>query len=332
MLGESLDTEVKHYLTAVRKGGGVITTAITMASATAIVRRADRNLLSENGGPIAITANWAKSLLYRMNFVKRRGSTAMKMTPENFDNIKEQFIYDVKTVVDMEDIPPELVFISIVPGSSWTMELKGSKRVEIAGSGDKRQITALLCGTMAGEFLAPQLIYQGKTSACLPKHKFPSDWHITCTPNHWSNESKMIEYIKLIIIPYVEQKRKELKLSKNQAALALFDVFKGHQTPVTSLLEEHNILVVPIPANCTDRLQPMDLSINKAAKDFMRSKWYATQVQVQLDEGAISISPVNLRMSLMKPIGARWLVSLYDYIRANNSLVLNGFKAAGILL
>lgn len=146
----------------------------------------------------------------------------------------------------------------------------------------------------------------------------------------------MIEYIKLIIIPYVEQKRKELKLSKNQAALALFDVFKGQQTePVTSLLEEHNILVVPIPANCTDRLQPMDLSINKAAKDFMRSKfreWYATQVQVQLDEGAISISPVNLRMSLMKLIGARWLVSLYDYIRANDSLVLNGFKAAGILL
>ena len=184
-------TEVKHYLTAVRKGGGVITTAITMASATAIVRRADRNLLSENGGPIAITANWAKSLLYRMNFVKRRGSTAMKMTPEKFDNIKEQFIYDVKTVVDMEDISPELVFnwdqtgISIVPGSSWTMELKGSKRVEIAWSGDKRQITALLCGTMAGEFLAPQLIYQGKTSACLPKYKFPSDWHITCTPNHW---------------------------------------------------------------------------------------------------------------------------------------------------
>ncbi len=128
----------------------------------------------------------------------------------------------------MEDIPPELIFnwdqtgISLVPGSSWTMELKGSKRVEIAGSGDKRQITALLCGTMAGEFLPPQLIYQGKTSACLPKHKFPSNWHITCTPNHWSNENKMIEYINLIFIPYVEQKRKELELSKNQAALALF--------------------------------------------------------------------------------------------------------------
>lgn len=67
-LGEKLDGEVKHYIRAVREGGGVVTTAITMAAATAIVRRADRNLLSENGGPIDITVNWAKSLLYRMGF------------------------------------------------------------------------------------------------------------------------------------------------------------------------------------------------------------------------------------------------------------------------
>ena len=52
----------------------MITTSITMASATAIIRRADRNLLSEYGGPIMITANWAKSLLFHMGFVKRRGN------------------------------------------------------------------------------------------------------------------------------------------------------------------------------------------------------------------------------------------------------------------
>jgi hypothetical protein len=43
------------------------------------------------------------------------------------------------------------------------------------------------------------------------------------------------------------------------------------------------------------------------------------------------VSPVDLRMSTMKPRGDRWLVSLYDYIKGHNSLVLNGFKAAGIL-
>ena len=265
----------------------------------------------------------------------------MKVTVTNFEALKEQFLLDIKAVMEMENIPPELVFnwdhtgISIVPGSSWTMELKGSKRVEIVGISDKRQITAVLCGTLTGEFLPPQLIYQGKTSARLPRHKFPDDWHITCTPNHWSNEDKTREYINKIIIPYVQQKRKELKLSSDQPALALFDVFKGQQTEdIADLLEENNIIVVPIPANCTDRLQPMDLSVNKSAKEFMRGKfreWYATQVQKQLDEGASQISPVDLRMSIMKPLGARWLVSLHDYIKEHNSLILNGFKAAGIL-
>lgn len=214
-------------------------------------------------------------------------------------------------------------------------ELKGSKRVEITGISDKRQITAVFCGTLAGDFLPPQLIYQGKTSACLPRHKFPNDWHITCTPNHWSNEEKMKEYLKEIFIPYVQQKRQELGLPPNQAALALFDVFKGQQTEsITSILEANNIIVVPIPANCTDRLQPMDLSVNKAAKDFMRQKfreWYATEVQKQLDDGATVISPVDLRMSVMKPLGSLWLVSLYDYIRDHEAIVKNGFKAAGIL-
>ena len=275
-----------------------------------------------------------------MKFVKRRGSSTAKLTVENFEAVKEQFLLDINAVVEMEDVPPELVFnwdqtgISIVPGSSWTMEVKGSKRVEIAGMNDKRQITAVFCGTLTGEFLPLQLIYQGKTSACLPRYKFPDDWHVTCTPNHWSNEEKMKEYMEKIIIPYVDRKRKELKVPSDQPALAIFDVFKGQQTEaIAELLEENNIYVVSVPANCTDRLQPMDLSVNKSAKDFMRSKfrdWYAAQVQQHLHEGE-DTAPVDLRMSTMKPLGARWLVSLYDYLKEQPSIIENGFKAAGML-
>ena len=275
-----------------------------------------------------------------MNFVKRRGSSTAKMTVTNFEAVKEQFLIDVNAVVEMEDIPPELILnwdqtgISIVPGSTWTMEAKGSKRVEIVGTSDKRQITAVFCGALTGEFLPPQLIYQGKTPACLPRYKFPNDWHVTYTPNHWSNEDKMKEYIEFNIIPYVDGKRSELNLQSDQPVLAIFDVFKGQQTEdIMQLLDEHNIHVVSVPANCTDRLQPMDLSVNKSVKEFMRSKfrdWYSAQVQDQLDEGE-EISPVDLKMSTMKPLGARWLVSLYDYLRENNSIIENGFKAAGIL-
>lgn len=96
--------------------------------------------------------------------------------------------------------------ISIVPGSSWTMELKGSQRVEIVGIREKCQITAVLCGSLTGD----QLIYQGKTSACFSHIDFPDGWHVTCTLN-WSNE-KMKEYIWsiYIIVPYTRCKCIEL--------------------------------------------------------------------------------------------------------------------------
>ena len=177
---------------------------------------------------------------------------------------------------------------------------------------------------MAGDLLPLQLIYQGKTSACLPRIDFPADWHVICTPNHWANEEKMKEYLELIVIPYLQRKLKEIKLTADQPALAIFDVFIAQQTEdILALLEEHNIHVVSVPVNCTDRLQPIDLSVNKSVKEFMRSKfkeWYAAQVLKQLDEGA-NIAPVDLKFSTLKPLGARRLISMYDYLREHDSTI-----------
>ena len=78
-----------------------------------------------------------------------------------------------------------------MPVSSWTMEKQGEKRVEITGKDDKRQITAVFAVTLNGEFLTVQLVYQGKTERCLPSFKFPRDWDIKYTANHWCNESTM---------------------------------------------------------------------------------------------------------------------------------------------
>ena len=106
------------------------------------------------------------------------------------------------------------------------------------------------------------------------KSQFPDEWHITHSPNHWSNETTMVNYITKIIIPYVKNKRKELGKTDDQVALAIFDEFKGQVTQSCSeLLTRNNILFVCIPPNCTDRLQPLDISLNKAAKDFMKQQF-----------------------------------------------------------
>lgn len=236
----------------------------------------------------------------------------------------------------MEEIPNCLIDhtgLNYVPSSQWTMAKEGSQRVELVGLNDKRQITAVFGCTMEGDFLPPQLIYAGKTPRCLPTMKFPSDWHVTYTCNHWANEKTTLDYIEKILIPYISSKREALSLHPEHPSLVIFDKFKGQCTAtVLSLLDKHNIYMVVVPGNCTDRLQPLDVSVNKAAKDFLRQKfreWYANQVLSQLRNENDDVHS-DLKLSIVKPLGAKWLIELYDYFKTNSGIIQNGFRGAGI--
>lgn len=246
------------------------------------------------------------------------------------------------TTVALEEIPPELVLnwdqtgLKIVPSSSWTMERCGVKRVDMLGINDKRQITAVFCGSLTGDFLPVQLIYAGKTPRCHPKFNFPPGWDITHAPKHWSNEDTMLQYISNIVVPYVESMRE--KFDEDPAALIVMDNFKGQVTPkVNQLLEEHRIHVCLLPPNTTDRLQPLDISVNKPAKEFLRRKfqeWYFEKIMEQIDGDrdidGVEISPVNLGLPVLKELGAQWLVQMAEYISDNPQMIVNGFVRAGI--
>ncbi len=188
------------------------------------------------GGHITLTVGWAKSLLRRVHFTKRRGTTKARFLPEQFKQLKTSFLQEIINIVTMEDIPAELIFnwdqtgLNLVPVSTWTMACKDSKRVEIKGLGDKRQITGVFCGTLIGEFLPIQFIYTGKTARCHPSYEFPADWDVTHTPNHWSNEGTMIQYIDNVIALFVSSVRDNLGKDHDQAALGIFDNFTGQLT------------------------------------------------------------------------------------------------------
>jgi len=136
------------------------------------------------------------------------------------------------------------------------------------------------------------------------------------------------ECINKVILPFVGAKRKELKLQSDHPALVIYDEFKSQLTD--SVYDTNRIYVVKVPPNCTDRLQPMDLSVNKSAKEFLRTKfclWYSEQVEKKLAKCDTGL--VDTRMSVMKPIGASWLKSLFTYLEENQMIAKNGFKAAG---
>lgn len=342
LIGNVIDNQVQSYLRRVRDGGGIVTARIAVAAARGILLACDRSKLAEFGGHIQLGSSWAYSLLNRMKFVQRKATTSKSKLPvERFAEVKKQFLNDVVSIVEFMEIPAELILnwdqtgIKIVPSCTWTMDQQGSKRVEIVGVTDKRQITAVFCGSLTGDFLPIQVVYKGKTSRCHPHFKFPDSWHVTHSPRHWSTETTMLAYVSEVIVPYVEAIRASLNESK--PALVIMDNFKGQCTQqVDDVLEQNDILVCRLPPNTTDRLQPMDISVNKPAKNFLKRKfeqWYAEEINNQLQDEDVetaTLQPIDLGMPIMKELGAKWLVEMADYIAENPQFIVNGFIRSGI--
>jgi len=117
------------------------------------------------------------------------------------------------------------------------------------------------------------------------------------------------------------------------------DNFKGQTTPsVSNLLEENNIHVCLLPPITTDRLQPLDVAINKPAKEFIRHKfqeWYSKEVSQQIDElegDVAALQPIDMGLSRMKELGANWIEQMVEYISDNPEFIVRGFVRSGISL
>lgn len=294
LIGQELDKSVQSFIASLRKVGGVVNTAIVLGAAHGIISVRQPSLLREHGGPVELTKSWAKSLLKRMGYVKRRGSNAGKVAVARFEELKEAYLADIKAEMIMNDIHEDLVFnwdqtaLQLVPTGEWTMHEAKAKVIPITNSDDKWQITAVLATTMTGRYLPAQLIFKGKTPRCHPTLEVPHGWDLWHSCNHWSTEETMVRYLMKIIFPFVTRRRKELNLNEHSPALAIFDGFKGQTTETMyNLLASQNIRVVKVLANCTDKLQPMDVSLNKPMKEEMRKRfqaWYATNVHKQLEQ------------------------------------------------
>ena len=148
-----------------------------------------------------------------------------------------------------------------------------------------------------------QLIYGGKTRKCLPRFKYPEKFSLSYNETHYSNEKEACKFIEEILQPYITKITERENLPVDQKSLVIMDVFKGQVTPmVLNLYKESNVVVVLVPTNMTNFLQPLDLTITVK---FMRGKfnaWYSLRTENQLDAGK-QLQDIDdpLRLSLLKP-------------------------------
>uniref|UniRef100_A0A0L8IGK7 DDE-1 domain-containing protein n=1 Tax=Octopus bimaculoides TaxID=37653 RepID=A0A0L8IGK7_OCTBM len=220
-----------------------------------------------------------------MGFVKCKGAKAAITLPSSFENIKDDFLGRVQTVVEKHKIPPSMIVnfgLSIIPVKDWTMEQQGAKQVQIHGVNNKRQAT--------GTFLPPQLIHQRKRDSCHSSFKFPKDWNIIHSKNHWTTVNTIVIYTENILGLYFEDQREKLNLQLAQKGLVLLDAFKVHQTEA-----------------------------------------YADEVTSQLNSGKpVDNINVDLKLSIVKPLHAKWVLSSFDCTSKHKNILLQGWKDTGI--
>ena len=263
LLPEEFMAKTIDVVSSLRLRGAPVSSVVITAVAKGIITANDISLLAENGGTLSLNKDWARQILYRMEtrgekLVRRMGTTAkIPVAPGILREVKLDYQRKYQMLQIHHSIPKELsinfdkIPLPYVCATKHTFEKQGSKQVPLVGKGKTKQITGTFAISQSGEFLPKQLIYEGKTTRCLPKNLiFPKGFNITFKKNHWSNEEKALELLNKIIFPYIDNVKERLALPSDQKAMLIFDVFRGQTTAnVIQHITDKGCVVLYAPNN-----------------------------------------------------------------------------------
>jgi hypothetical protein len=95
--------------------------------------------------------------------------------------------------------------------------------------------------------------------------------------------------------------------------------------------EHTNVLVLFVPTNCTSKLQPADVILQRPLKHAFKlqfHKWTTSQVITQI-EGGIK-GDVDLRMSNLMPLICEWLHNAWTQVKNMQDMIIKGWDKCGI--
>ena len=107
-----------------------------------------------------------------------------------------------------------------------------------------------------------------------------------------------------------------MQLQIGHPELLIIDVFSGQMTPaMLQKLRENYIFLVRVPPNITNLLQPLDLTVNVAAKAFTKrhfAEYYNQEILKELESGKeLNDVDIELTLTFLNPLPASWLTDLY---------------------
>lgn len=251
------------------------------------------HLLATNGGKLKLEKSWGYDWLQRHNLSYRRATQEKKkkiLTPE----IHNDYLYRIALKIKDNSIPKPLVVavdetgLNLTPSSGTTFHAKGDLQVPVKCFADKRQITATLGASADNLKLPIQLIFAGKTKLCLPQVVL-KNVHYSYSANHWQTVDTTKDYLNNVIFPFLQNRRNELGLAKDQIGLIIWDIWHSHiNEEIVELCTQNFLQMVIVPPGFTGELQLMDVIGNFLVKSNYKKEfrtWMLDSLEKLIDEG-----------------------------------------------
>jgi len=283
---------------------------------------------AESHPDFTASSGWLQKFMRRHQLSLRSRTSLSQRLPADLEDkvasfttfvkdLRSEDDFDDEFIINMDETP---VFFDLIPNK--TVEKQGSKSVIVRSSGsEKRHVTVILAIAADGAVLPTMIIFKGKRA--LKNIKVPDGCIVAVQQKAWCDEAIMIRWINECLKVYTNRQR----------SLVVLDSFRCHiMDSIKKQLRKANAELAVIPGGCTSILQPLDVSVNKPFKGWLRASWteYIRNDAARVDaarkagEAAAKIQPPS------KQLIVDWVGSAVMKLREKSDLVRKSFVVTGI--
>lgn len=262
LIPKTIETELLQYILDIR--------AYKIPVSDDLIKSRGKYLLQES--KLNIDCNfsngWLSNYKKKYNICRRKGGSKIVSIDNTELNVITSFIEEIKNDI-LSDVYDSIINIDETgvyydSPINFTLDIKGTKRVEIITTGrEKRRITVILGVDLLNMInIKPFIILEGKTKQCLKDVNKNGNYNLSYQKNSWCTDDQFIKFISTF--------------PNDKKILLLFDNFKGHKTEKVNnflQLEYPLITVKTLPPNTTSILQPLDVGINRPFKVHIKNKY-----------------------------------------------------------
>ena len=307
--GDAVDNQLIVWLLEARDKQLPVTIPLLKARALELITPTHTEFHASDG--------WAQKFKRRHSLALRIKTSLAQELPATLEERISAFhtqlqrlkeINRFEVIGNMDETP---LYFDVVP--SRILDRRGKKSIIVRTTGsEKRHLTVVMCVTHDGDVLPALTIFKGKR----PLQIRADGVYIRTQEKAWMDEPMMLQWIDLVWEPATERKR----------ALLILDSFSAHVTnSVKKRLKEINTVPLVIPGGCTSKIQPLDVSLNKPFKAFVRTHW--SEYIIGQSESVVSTQKLK---PPQKADVADWISDALRQLQEKPDMISRSFAACGI--